>query len=52
MKAVDALANLAETHSESFDPNTVDALREKAGQEDENVYVRVKAAEALSQIKL
>ena len=29
----------------------VDTLRQKASQDDENLYVRVKAAEALSDIK-
>lgn len=52
IKAVEALANLAALDSQSFDLPAVDVLREKAGQEDENLYVRVKAAEALSQIKL
>lgn len=52
IKAVEALANLAAIDAQSFDLPAVDVLREKAGQEDENLYVRVKAAEALSQIKL
>lgn len=52
IKAVEGLANLVAMDANSLDPAAVDALREKAGQEDENLYVRVKAAEALSQIKL
>lgn len=51
IKAIEALANLARS-GDSFDPATVDMLREKASQDDENLYVRVKAAEALSQIDL
>ncbi len=50
MKAVDALVNLARGGA-SFDPAMVDTLRQKASQGDENLYVRVKAAEALSNIK-
>ena len=49
IKAVEALANLARSGA-TFDPATVDTLREKAVQTNENVYVRVKAAEALSNI--
>jgi anti-sigma factor RsiW/DNA-binding phage protein len=49
MKAVDALAKLAAA-GERLDPAAVDMLRQKAGQEGENVYVRVKAAEALGNI--
>lgn len=51
IKAIEALANLAKS-GDSYDPATVDMLREKASQQDENLYVRVKAAEALSQINL
>jgi anti-sigma factor RsiW/DNA-binding phage protein len=50
MKAVDALAKLAAA-GERLDPAAVDMLRQKAGQEGENVYVRVKAAEALGNIR-
>jgi HEAT repeat protein len=50
MKAVDALVNLARGGA-SFDSAMVDTLRQKASQGDENLYVRVKAAEALSNIK-
>jgi HEAT repeat protein len=50
MKAVDALVNLARGGA-TFDPAMVDTLRQKASQGDENMYVRVKAAEALSNIK-
>lgn len=51
IKAVDALANLAHAGA-PMDAATVDTLREKAAQDDENLYVRVKAAEALNQINL
>jgi len=51
IKAVDALANLAHSGA-PMDAATVDTLREKAAQDDENLYVRVKAAEALNQINL
>jgi hypothetical protein len=50
MKAIDALANLASTGAK-FDTAMVDTLRQKASQGDENLYVRVKAAEVLSNIK-
>ena len=50
MKAVEALANMAR-NGEYLDPTMVDTLRQKASQNDENLYVRVKAAEALSAIK-
>jgi hypothetical protein len=46
IKAVEALMNLARTGA-VLDTATLDALREKASQGDENLYVRVKAAEAL-----
>jgi HEAT repeat protein len=48
IKAVDALAKLAA--SGQLDPAAVDTLRQKAMQDDENVYVRTKAAEALGKI--
>lgn len=51
IKAIEALANLAKS-GDSYDPATVAMLRETASQKDENLYVRVKAAEALSQINL
>lgn len=51
IKAVDALANLAQSGA-PMDTATVDTLRAKASQDDENLYVRVKAAEALNQINL
>lgn len=51
IKAIEALANLAKS-GDSYDPATVAMLRETASQQDENLYVRVKAAEALSQINL
>ena len=49
IKAVEALANIARSGA-TLDPLTVDTLRQKASQADENVYVRVKAAEVLSSI--
>ncbi len=51
MKSVDALSNLAITGG-GADAQMLDTLREKASQDGENVYVRVKAAEALKQIDL
>ncbi|HUP44956.1 MAG TPA: HEAT repeat domain-containing protein [Thermoanaerobaculia bacterium] len=51
IKAVEALANLSQS-GEVFDPVTIDTLREKAAQSDENLYVRAKAAEVLSSVKL
>lgn len=51
LKAVEALANIADSGS-PLDPSMLETLRQKANQEDENLYVRVKAAEALSQIDL
>jgi HEAT repeat protein len=50
LKAVEALAAMA-SKGEALDPATVDTLRAKASQDDENLYVRVKAAEALRNIK-
>lgn len=50
IKAVEALVILARSGS-SFDPSMVDTLRQKASQNDENMYVRVKAAEVLSNIR-
>ncbi|HET8798158.1 MAG TPA: HEAT repeat domain-containing protein [Thermoanaerobaculia bacterium] len=50
IKAVEALANLARS-GEALDAAAVDTLRQKAAQNDEVVYVRVKAAEALQSIK-
>lgn len=49
LKAVEALATLAQ--SGGLDARAVDTLRQKATQHDENLYVRVKAAEALRSIK-
>jgi hypothetical protein len=46
LKAIEALANMARQGG-NFDTATVDTLRAKASQDDENVYVRVKAAELL-----
>ncbi|HET7712475.1 MAG TPA: HEAT repeat domain-containing protein [Thermoanaerobaculia bacterium] len=50
MKAVEALAKLASS-GVTLDAATVDTLRQKASQDSENLYVRVKAAEALSNIR-
>lgn len=50
IKAVEALVNLARSGS-AFEPAMVDTLRQKAAQDDENLYVRVKAAEVLSNIR-
>jgi hypothetical protein len=49
LKAVEALTNMARSGVQ-LDPAVVDTLRAKATQDDENLYVRVKAAEALSTI--
>ena len=51
IKAVEALSNLARTGS-PLDSMTIDTLRQTAAQEDENLYVRAKAAEVLSTIQL
>ena len=50
LKAVEALATMAQSGVQ-LDAAMVDTLRQKASQDDENLYVRVKAAEALSSIK-
>jgi HEAT repeat protein len=50
LKAVEALGNIARNGG-AMDPATLDTLRQKATQDDENLYVRVKAAEALSSIR-
>ncbi|HUP59894.1 MAG TPA: HEAT repeat domain-containing protein [Thermoanaerobaculia bacterium] len=50
LKAVQALANMAQSGA-TLDAEAVNTLRLKAAQDDENLYVRVKAAEALSKIK-
>ncbi len=50
LKAVEALAKLASSGA-AFDSAALDTLRQKASQHDENLYVRVKAAEALGSIK-
>src|SRR5712692_4825236 len=49
IKAVETLANLARSGA-TLNAAAVDTLRQKAVQNDENVYVRVKAARALSSI--
>jgi len=50
LKAIEALANLLKKSGQA-DAATLDTLRAKASQDDENMYVRVKAAEALGSIK-
>ena len=50
LKAVEALANMARSGS-PLDAVTLDTLRQKASQDDENLYVRVKAAEVLGNIR-
>jgi hypothetical protein len=50
LKAVEALVNMTRSGT-ALDASMVDTLRDKANQNDENLYVRVKAAEALSNIK-
>lgn len=50
IKAVEALARMASSGAH-FDAATVDTLRQKATEDNENLYVRVKAAEALSNIR-
>jgi hypothetical protein len=50
LKAVEALASMTAAGT-VLDPAMVDTLRQKASQDDENLYVRVKAAEALGNIK-
>jgi hypothetical protein len=50
IKAVEALATMAR-NGEQLDAQTVDTLRAKASEDTENLYVRVKAAEVLSNIK-
>jgi hypothetical protein len=50
IKAVEALANMARSGA-PLDEAMVDTLRQKASQGDENLYVRVRAAEALSSIQ-
>ncbi|HEX8155160.1 MAG TPA: HEAT repeat domain-containing protein [Thermoanaerobaculia bacterium] len=50
LKAVEALAKMAQSGA-ALDTHALDTLRATASQENENLYVRVKAAEALSNIK-
>lgn len=50
IKAIEALAQLARTGA-PLDAEALDTLRQKAAQDDENLYVRVKAAEALSAVR-
>lgn len=50
IKAVDVLAEMA-SGTEIADPTMLETLRDKVEQDDENMYVRVKAAEALRQMK-
>jgi hypothetical protein len=51
LKAIEALAKIAHSGT-PLEPGMVDTLRQKAVQEDEFLYVRVKADEALSQMDL
>jgi len=50
LKAIEALIKMA-SNGEQLDDEAVNTLRKKAGEEAENLYVRVKAAEALSKIR-
>jgi hypothetical protein len=50
IKAVEALANLARKGA-VLDEATLDTLRQKATQNDENAYVRIKASELLTSIR-
>ena len=50
IKAVEALAKFAASGG-TFDTVVVDTLRQKASQDDENLYVRAKAAEVLGNIQ-
>ncbi|HEY0159680.1 MAG TPA: HEAT repeat domain-containing protein [Thermoanaerobaculia bacterium] len=50
LKAVEALARMT-SKGDMLDAAMLDTLRAKASQDDENLYVRVKAAEALRNIK-
>lgn len=50
LKAVEALANLARSGA-VIDGDALDTLHKKASEEQENLYVRIKAAEALNNIK-
>ncbi|HEX9160550.1 MAG TPA: HEAT repeat domain-containing protein [Thermoanaerobaculia bacterium] len=50
IKAVEALANIARSGA-TMDAATLDTLRQKAAQDDENLYVRLKAGEVLSSIR-
>lgn len=50
LKAVEALAQIT-ARGEAVDASIVDTLRQKASDDDENLYVRVKAAEALSKVR-
>ena len=51
MKAIEALGKMVRAGT-PIDPGMVDTLRQKATQADENPYLRVKAAETLSQMNL
>jgi hypothetical protein len=50
LKAIEALAQMARGGA-TLDAATLDTLRQKASEQNENLYVRVKAAEALSSVK-
>ena len=50
LKAIEALAKMA-SNGEPLDQEAVDTLRKKSLEDSENLYVRIKAAEALSKIR-
>lgn len=50
LKALEALANMART-GVPMDVEVLNTLRQKASQDDENMYVRMKAADVLKTIK-
>lgn len=50
IKAIEALMQVAKSGA-TFDPATLDALKQKTSEEKEILYVRLKAAEALGTIK-
>lgn len=50
LKAIEALAKMA-SNGDTLDPEAVEMLRKKSFEDTENLYVRLKAAEALSKIR-
>lgn len=50
IKAIEALTQMAKSGA-TLDAETLDTLRKKASEEKENLYVRLKAAEALGSVK-